>query len=118
MNLFSSSTVESTFNNFRPALVGIDGNCGGAGRLRGQMRWNLDLGLTKDTRINERVGFQFYAQAFNVLNHMQWADPYLAINDPGDWGALEGQYGAQTLGGAGASANYTRILQLGLRLRF
>ena len=117
-NLYSSSQILNVFNNFRPALVGIDGRCGGAGALRGQMRWNLDLGLTKDTRINERVGFQFYAQAFNVLNHMQWGDPYNAINDPGDFGALEGQYGAQTLGGAGASANYTRIIQLGLRLRF
>jgi hypothetical protein len=106
------------FNNFSPALVGITGRCGGAGILRGQARWNLDLGLTKDTRINERVGFQFYAQAFNVFNHMQWNDPYNAINDPGDFGALEGQYGALTLGGAGASANYTRIIQLGLRLRF
>jgi len=118
MSIFSSSQAESIFNNFSPALVGITGRCGGAGILRGQARWNLDLGLTKDTRVNERVGFQIYAQAFNVFNHMQWSDPYLAINDPGDFGALEGQYGALTLGGAGASANYTRIIQLGLRLRF
>ena len=117
-NVFSASQIQNVFNNFSPALVGITGRCGGAGILRGQARWNLDLGLTKDTRINERVGFQFYAQAFNVFNHMQWNDPYNAINDPGDFGALEGQYGALTLGGAGASANYTRIIQLGLRLRF
>ena len=118
-NLFSTSQLQSTFNNFRPSFPGIDGRCGGAGNLRGQMRWDLDLGLTKDTRINERLGFQFYAQAFNVLNHMQWNDPYMNIQDPADWGALDqGQYGAQTLGGAGAAANYTRIIQLGLRLRF
>jgi hypothetical protein len=117
-NLFSSSQLLSTFNNFRPALVGIDGRCGAGGILRGQARWNLDLGLTKDTRVNDRVGFQIYAQAFNALNHQQWSDPYLAINDPGDWGALYGQYGALQLGGAGASNNYTRIIQLGLRLRF
>jgi hypothetical protein len=49
---------------------------------------------------------------------MKYSDPYMNIQDPADWGMLEGQYGAQTLGGAGASANYTRILQLGLRLRF
>ncbi|HLY19469.1 MAG TPA: hypothetical protein VKR61_19715, partial [Bryobacteraceae bacterium] len=117
-NLFSSSQLLSTFENFRPALVGIDGRCGGAGILRGQSRWNLDLGLTKDTRINDRMGFQFFAQAFNLLNHMQWVDPSLAINDPGDWGALYGQYDPLTLGGSGASANYTRIIQLGLRFRF
>src|ERR1039458_4965279 len=104
-NVFSASQIQNVFNNFSPALLGITGRCGGAGILRGEARWNLDLGLTKDTRINERVGFQFYAQAFNVFNHMQWNDPYNAINDPGDFGALEGQYGALTLGGAGASAN-------------
>jgi hypothetical protein len=68
--------------------------------------------------ITERVGFQFYAQGFNVLNHMQWGDPYMNIQDPADWGNLYGQYGAQTLGGSGASANYTRIIQLGVRFRF
>jgi hypothetical protein len=118
-NLFSSSQLLSTYNNFRPFLLGIDGTCGGGGNLlRGQNRWNLDLGLTKDTMITERVGFQFYAQGFNVLNHMQWGDPYMNIQDPADWGNLYGQYGAQTLGGSGASANYTRIIQLGVRFRF
>jgi hypothetical protein len=31
---------------------------------------------------------------------------------------LNGQYNAATLGGAGASANYTRIIQIGLRVSF
>jgi hypothetical protein len=111
MNLFSSSQLASVFNNFRPALVGIDGRCGGAGVLRGQARWNLDLGLTKDTRINDRLGFQIYAQAFNVLNHMQWTDPngapgFLDLQDPGNFGALTGQY------------NSSRFMQVGLRIRF
>jgi hypothetical protein len=111
MNLFSSSQLLSVFNNFRPALVGIDGRCGGAGVLRGQKRWNLDLGLTKDTRINERFGFQIYAQAFNVLNHMQWSDPngapgFLNLQDPANFGTLTGQYGS------------SRYMQVGLRVRF
>jgi hypothetical protein len=116
-NLYGSNAA-SVYNNFRYFLVGIDSSCGGAGILRGQLRWNLDLGLTKDTKITERVGFQIYAQAFNVFNHMQWSDPFNSLSDPGDFGALEGQYGALALGGAGASANYTRILQFGLRLYF
>jgi hypothetical protein len=106
------------FNNFRPNLVGIDGSCGGGGILRGQQRWNLDLGLTKETHITERIGFQFYAQAFNVLNHMEWSDPYLNLQDPADFGALEGQYNGLGLGGGGASANFTRIIQLGIRVHF
>jgi len=115
-NLFSNAAA--VYNNFRPFILGTDGSCGGGGQLRGQNRWNLDLGLTKDTMITERVGLQFYAQGFNVLNHMQYSDPFVSLADPGDFGALEGQYGALTLGGSGASANYTRIIQLGLRLRF
>lgn len=116
-NLYGNNAA-AVYNNFRPFLVGIDSSCGGGGQLRGQGRWNLDLGLTKDTKITERVGFQIYAQAFNVFNHMMWSDPYMNLQDPGDFGALEGQYNALALGGAGASANYTRIFQFGLRLYF
>jgi hypothetical protein len=82
------------------------------------MRWNLDLGLTKDTRITEKVGFQLFGQAFNVCNHMQWGDPGVNLQDPANFGVLSGQYGANTLGGAGAAANYTRLIQVGLRVYF
>jgi hypothetical protein len=125
VNLFGNPAA--VYNNFRPFLVGIDGSCGGGGLLRGMSRWNLDLGLTKDTRITERFGFQIYLQAFNVLNHMMWGDPSgeasgnspgLNLQDPADFGVLNAQYNALTLGGAGASANYTRVLQLGVRFYF
>ena len=116
--LYLYGNPAAVYNNFRPNLVGIDGRCGGAGILRGQQRWNLDLGITKDTRINDRMGVQFYAQAFNVLNHMMWSDPSMNLQDPADFGALEGQYNGLGLGGGGASANFTRIIQLGARFRF
>jgi hypothetical protein len=116
-NLFGGNAV-NVYNNFRAFMIGQDTTCGGAGILRGQMRWNLDLGLTKDTKIFERVGMQIYVQAFNVFNHTMFSDPFLDLQDPADFGAIEGQYNALTLGGANASANYTRILQFGLRLYF
>ncbi|MBV9765126.1 MAG: carboxypeptidase regulatory-like domain-containing protein [Acidobacteriaceae bacterium] len=121
VNLFGNPAA--VYNNFRPALVGIDGRCGGAGILRGQQRWNLDLGLTKDTTITERVGIQFYAQAFNVFNHMMWADPNagspaLSLQNPAAFGVLNSQYNALGLGGGGAAGEYTRIIQLGVRIRF
>ena len=117
VNLFSNPAA--IYNNFRPFLVGEDTSCGGGGQLRGQNRWNLDLSLTKDTRITERFGFQIYAQAFNALNHMMWSDPGLGvIGYQAGFGGLTGQYNALTLGGTGASANYTRIIQLGLRVSF
>jgi hypothetical protein len=117
--VFMFSNPAAVFNNFRPNLVGYDGRCTPAGTLRGQQRWNLDLGLTKDLPITERLGIQIYAQAFNVFNHMQWGDPSLNLQDPADFGALNGQYGALALGNApGANPNYTRIIQLGVRIHF
>ncbi|MBV9760720.1 MAG: carboxypeptidase regulatory-like domain-containing protein [Acidobacteriaceae bacterium] len=115
-NLFANPSA--VYNNFRPNLVGLDTNCGGGGQLRGQQRWNLDLGLTKDTQITERFGLQIYAQAFNVLNHMMWSDPSMNLQNPAAFGALTGQYNALGLGGGGAAGEYTRIIQLGVRVRF
>jgi hypothetical protein len=116
--VYMYSNPAAIYSNFRPNLVGIDGSCGGGGILRGQQRWNLDLGLTKDTRITETFGFTLYAQAFNVFNHMEWSDPSMNLQDPADFGALESQYNGLGLGGGGASANFTRIIQLGVRIHF
>lgn len=116
VNMFADPS--QVYSEFRPFILGVDGRTGGAGTVYGQHRWNLDLGLTKDTQFTERVGAQFFLQAFNVLNHMQWGDPSMNLQDPADFGVLSGQYGALTLGGSGASPNYTRIIQLGLRVHF
>ncbi len=84
------------------------------------MRYNLDLGITKDTRFTERIGAQLFVQVFNILNHMRrsWREPL----DPANFGIPEGgnggQYNALTLGGSGAAANYTRIFQVRLRVYF
>jgi hypothetical protein len=124
INLFGNPAA--VFNNFRPNLVGYDGRCTPAGTLRGQQRWNLDLGVTKDLPIFERVGIQLFAQFFNVFNHTEYADPYLSLQDPMDFGVLgpspvsaTGQYNALALGNApGSSPNYTRIIQLGVRIHW
>jgi len=116
VNMFTNPAA--VFNNYRPFILGIDTRTGGAGTVRGQARWNLDLGVTKDTMFTERVGAQLFVQAFNVMNHMQWGDPGMNLQDPANFGVLSGQYGALALGGSGASPNYTRIIQIGLRLHF
>jgi hypothetical protein len=116
LNYFTNPSA--VYNNFRPFILGEDTRSGGAGILRGPMRWNLDLGLTKDTRITERIGAQLYVQAFNVFNHTMFSNPNLNLQDPGDFGTVTGQYNAITLGGSDASTNYTRIIQIGLRLSF
>jgi hypothetical protein len=71
----------------------------------------VDLGITKDTMITERVHTQLYVQAFNVFNKTQFSDPFNSLADPADFGVPEGQYNV-------LNNNFTRIIQLGLRISF
>jgi hypothetical protein len=116
LNWFTNPS--QVYSQFRPLIVGQDGRSNLVGILRGPMRWNVDLGITKDTRITERIGAQLYVQAFNLFNHTMFNNPNLNLQDPADFGTITGQYNALTLGGSDASANYTRIIQIGLRLSF
>lgn len=115
VNMFGTNAAQ-IFSEFRPMFPGIDGRSMTTGNLRGLSRYNLDLGITKDTRITERVGVQFYLQMFNATNHMEFADacwnsPCLNLQDPGDFGQLNYQF--NILGN-----QYTRQIQLGLRVSF
>lgn len=109
-NIFGSNAA-AVYNEFRQPLVGIDTSSNPTGQLRGQPRWNVDLGITKDTAITERVRTQFFVQAFNVFNKMQFSDPFNSLADPADFGALEGQFNV-------LNNNFTRIIQMGLRVSF
>jgi len=124
INLFGNN-AQQIFSQFRPMFPGIDGRSMTTGDLRGMSRYNLDLGITKDTRITERVGIQFYMEMFNATNHMEfsdacWNNPCLNLLDEPDFGALYGptnQFNA--IGAAaGAAGQYTRMIQLGLRVSF
>jgi len=115
VNMFGNNATQ-VYNSFRPILPGIDNRSYASGNLRGFSRWNLDLGLTKETRITERVGIQFYAQMFNALNHMEWADPCwnspcLDLLDQPDFGVVNSQFNV-------VNGQYTRQIQLGLRVSF
>jgi Carboxypeptidase regulatory-like domain len=45
------------------------------GLIRAVNTWQIDLGLTKETRLSERVSMTFGAQVFNIFNHVQFGDP-------------------------------------------
>lgn len=45
------------------------------GLIRALNTWQIDLGLSKETRLTERVAMEFAVQAFNVFNHVQHGDP-------------------------------------------
>ena len=83
--------------------------------LRNPNRLNFDMGLFKRFLINERMGFEFRAEAFNVFNHTQWG------NIGGDSGSAGGSGNATFPGGDFlyiASAHNPRILQLALKFLF
>lgn len=109
-NLFANPTA--VFNNYRPAVLGLDTRSYDLGPFYGQHRWNLDFTIAKDTKFTERVGATAYAQFLNAFNHMMYGDPSMDLGNPGAFGALTGQY--NTLG----NGSYTRVIELGLRLYF
>ena len=47
----------------------------GNGLLRAPDNWQIDLALTKETKLTERFSMEFAVQAFNILNHVQLGDP-------------------------------------------
>jgi len=107
----------AVYNCFRNPILGIDASDGGgAGILRGQPYWNVDLGVRKDVMITERVHLQFDANFTNVFNHPYLGDPYNVLGDTSDWGALGGITGELNTGFV--QANTPRAIQLGLRIRF
>ncbi len=81
--------------------------------FRGPGRTNLDLALAKTTAINERVNVELRLEAFNALNHTQFANPDINLDD-----ANFGLITSNTLGSGVNAIQTQRILQLGGRLTF
>ena len=51
----------------------------GPNAFRGPGAWTLDLGLGKNFPIRERTRFQFRADMFNALNHVNYSNPQTGI---------------------------------------
>src|SRR5208283_4025427 len=77
--------------------------------FRGPGRTNLDLALAKTTAITERVNVEFRVEAFNALNHTEFANPDTNIYD-----GTFGQITSTTIG----ALQTQRIGQVALRLTF
>jgi hypothetical protein len=86
--------------------------------FRGPGRTNLDMALAKTTAITERVNLEFRVEAFNVLNHTEFAEPNTNVSDIG---STFGWITSTDLGNAANPATLIhteRILQLAARLSF
>jgi hypothetical protein len=109
INMFSNPVT--TFNQFRPCILGYDTSCGSNGQIRGLANWNMDMNIAKDINLlGERVAGTLSFQFVNVLNHAALADPNLSISSPNDWGVLGSNENGQL--------NSPRQLTFSLRLRF
>jgi hypothetical protein len=89
------------------------GGFGNAGRniIQGPGFQDVDLSLAKVTPIKERVNLQFRAEAFNLFNHPNFAQPNRTFTS-GDFGKITATRTAR--GDLGSS----RQIQLGMKLLF
>ncbi len=92
------------FSFFAPPDPAIYGRTG-RGFYRSLNRWNVDFGVSKSTKITERVSTRFDCQMTNVFNHPMFSDPSTDISS-GSFGTLNSQY------------NAPRFIQFGLRFDF
>jgi hypothetical protein len=68
---------------FSNPVPGAEGNLG-RNVLRGFGAWQVDFALHRTFRLTERTSLQFRVEAFNLLNHPNFANP----SDPADPGRL------------------------------
>jgi hypothetical protein len=81
--------------------------------LRGPGQLNIDLGLVKLTRFG-RVTTELRLEAFNVLNHPQFAQPAATLGTPA-FGTITAMLSNPACATCGTTE---RQVQLGLKLRF
>src|SRR3984957_16220484 len=94
------------------------------GFIRSPHVWQIDLEISKETRLTERFSLEFGVQAFNVLNHAQLADPdssnltfpsdnFGRINTVNGYNSNNDNFFSDNVG-----TGFARQLQFMLRLKF
>jgi hypothetical protein len=78
----ATKTMQSWLNPaaFAQPANGTYGNLG-AGNILGPGSINVDMSITRTFKITERQSVQFRAEAFNVPNHVNPANPNLTLTD-------------------------------------
>jgi hypothetical protein len=86
------------------------------GAIPGPMFTNVDFGISKRFKINERMAFRFDANFFDLLNHPNFQNPGSAGGGANFGGVNFGQSTA-TIGNEGPGSGH-RVTQLALRFDF
>lgn len=84
-NVYAGQNVNSwvNLNCFVPSTYGSAGNLG-RNVLVGPGYAETDIGVTKNTRLTERVNLTFKAEIFNIFNHPNFSVPGGTIMNPGN----------------------------------
>jgi hypothetical protein len=101
------------------------GTFGTMGRniFRGPGLKDWDLSVVKNWKVGERLGIQFRAEMFNIINHPNFASPNASIFgfiDPSDPSTFGCRCGTPDIGGANPviGTGGPRNIQLGLKFKF
>jgi hypothetical protein len=94
---------------FVPPAAGTYGNLG-RGVYEGPGLATVDISLFKNTPISEKIGLQFRAEAFNLLNRANYGTPNPVV--------FSGTTASSSAGLITATATMSRQIQFGLKLTF
>jgi hypothetical protein len=123
-NAFIQPTVSVPNPSGGNAIFGTYGNVS-RDSLIGPGLSELDLSATKDTHLTERLGLQFKAEFFNVLNHTNFLTPNEVvfssaptIKTAGDVQTVVPSAVSPTAGLVTATSTTSRQIQFGAKLQF
>jgi hypothetical protein len=124
-NVYANQSIHQWYNPacFTPSTYGTVGDLG-RNQMIGPGFVETDLGILKNTRINERFTLEFRAELFNIFNHPNFDVPNETVFNAGSFttgfmatpNATAGQI--TDLVGAGGLTNVARQTQFSLKLIF
>lgn len=110
-NAFLQPTVSIANGNGGSTVYGTYGNVA-RDSLVGPGLSELDFSAAKNTRITERLGLQFRAEFFNILNHTNYSTPNEVVYSSAASGI------SPTAGVVTATSTTSRQIQFGAKLQF
>ncbi len=95
---------------FATPPIGRQGTLG-RNALRGFGAWQLDLALRRQFNLTERINLQLRAEAFNLFNHPNFANPVSQLNNA-QFGQSVSMLG-RSLGSGGTTGGFSPLYQIG-----
>jgi hypothetical protein len=112
----SNATIDAWFNaSCFQQTADTTGTFGNTGRnsVRGPGDFNLDMSMIKNTRFGN-VNTEFRIEAFNILNHPQFANPNTVFGSPA-FGTISAMLASPSCATCGTTE---RQIQLGFKVKF